>query len=202
MALKFERVFVRNLQSSNSDLRDFTPEIITEIIGETCKTEPKFRLEWGGEYLDFRLNEGRTYLIPERGSVSLLQNSAMVVPQNAKSFVSLAASASQFFVFEGPKGVNLLPINFFDVIQVVGSKDYPKMLSDLEKAKKVRTAKSTNVLSVSGQRFQFEDPDAVCIYGPVFYEADSLGTTMFVKLSKTIETMWTKSQLKDGQEES
>ena len=201
MALNFERVFGRKLVS-NPDLRDLTPKVLVEIIEKTRQTEPKFRLEWGGEYLDFRLNEERTYLIPERGSVSLLQDSKLVVPQDAESFVKLASSASQFHVFEGPNGADLLPVNFFGWIALISHKDYLRMISDLEKVGKVLVIKSINVLSVSEKRFQFKDSEAIQKCGNVLYEIDSLGTTMFAKLSKTIETMWTKSQLKDGREKN
>ena len=168
------------------------------MIEAIIKENVKFRLQWGGEYLDFRLNEPKDYIIPEKGSVSLLNSSKLIVPYTIKSFINLSKGASKFMVFGATLSKNISAI--FDCIGLVSYKDWSRMISDLEKEGKVITVKSLNVLSESGLRFSFKDSANIKVFGPSLYEFDSLGTTMFVELGDAIETLW--KTVKDAQEKS
>jgi len=209
MALRFERVYIRDLQKSETDFRDLSAkvvsEIITELYGSRSTQELEtvtFRLEWGGEYLDFRVG-GPDLLLPDEGSSQLLQNTEFVKIHTSKTFVELAKKASRMLVFEGAKKADICTLKFFDTVKVISSKAYLQMLLDLEKLGKVRLFKSTNILSISGQRFRFTDPTPIAQYGPGLYEVDSLGTNLFSHLSQAVEDMWRlETQVKDAENES
>ncbi len=174
MALKCEKIYV---------FKKPTKQIMTSL------ENVKFRLTWGGEYLDFRFNESKNYILPETGSTSLL-NKMTIRPYTIKLFIDLSKKASEFMVFGGKE------LQSADSVIIRWYIDYHRMIADLEEKGKIITGKSTNVLSISSLRFLFTDPENKKIFGSTFYEFDSLGTTMFTELSAAIEKLWVKDASK------
>lgn len=216
MALRFERVYIRELsETKDEDLRGFSPEIVTEILDLLSSVYPEpdeggppmFRIEWGGEFLNLRM-ASKEILVPYEGSARLFGSQKFMIPLTPAAFTFLAKDATKVMVFEGRRRTNLLTTNFFDTVRVIHYIDYIMMVSELEIKRKLTVHKSTNILSTSGLRFKFQDPADIAKYGAEPYEVDSLGTSIFAHISKTIEDMWRENcpdpstQVKDAPGES
>ena len=183
MAFRTERVYLSHSSPNKTEIKNVIEKIKEVYLGEV---EARFRIEWGGEYLDLRITEDNI-IIPDRGSRSIFSSSVFFTTYEPETLVKILKNATRFSVFEGPKQVDLTSFTFFDTIKILRYKDYPRMICDLEKAGKVIVTTSNNLLSVSGKVFRFLNHSK---YGVIYYEVDSIGTSIFKDLTEDIEKMW------------
>jgi hypothetical protein len=196
MALKFEKVY----QASKLDLNLFLEvslilrkKILEELKKDEDIKQPIIRLNWGAEYVDFSISDPRReYLFPQEGTTKGFQMTG-VKEYKLREFHKLMSNCTRIQLFE--KDLNLELGKYFDKAKIFHYKDYPRMITDLEEEKCVETIKSQNIMTVDGRRFKVTKKGESLVPGlerHCFFEVDSLGTSMFIEMSKNIENLWLK----------
>ena len=211
MAWRFENVYERNIKVRGLDPSKL--KVIIKVVEPFSEhpRPPKFRLNWGAEYGEFLLKGGS--LLPTQGTNAVIDRKMVLArPYSPEQFSKLATSCNSLQLLErDASGLSFLTKNdYFDLVKIVSSKDYPKMVEDLEKEGYLKIIPSQNYLATDPRRFKLA-PKSVDIteslreYGDTYYEIDSLGTTFFSQMSLSIEELWrlvVKTQLKDSSAEN
>ena len=196
MALKFEKVY----QASKIELQSFLEvslilrkKILDELEKDENIIQPFIRLNWGAEYVDFSISDPRReYLFPQEGTTNGLSRTE-IKERRLRDFHGLMSTCTSIQLFE--KDMDLELGKYFDKAKIFHYKDYPRMISDLEKEGCVETIKSQNIMTVDGRRFKVTKKGKSLVPGlerHCYFEVDSLGTSMFIEMSKNIENLWHK----------
>jgi len=207
MAWRFENVYERDVKVRGLDPSKL--KVIIKVVEpfSGCQRPPKFRLNWGAEYGEFFLKGG--VLLPTLGTNVVIDRKMVSVrPYSPEEFSKLASGCDVLQLLERDASeLKFLTKNdYFDLVRVISSKDYPKMVEDLEKEGYLSIISSQNYLATDPRRFQLS-PKAVGIlsnlreYSGTYYEMDSLGTSFFSHMNDGIEELWklvVKTQLKDS----
>ncbi len=175
-------------------------EIPIKEISNTIPYSEWMSLFWEGQFFVFEYEGGFVHPINGSADIVGIGKDYRVQPKSydLKEFVSLLQTCSKSLICF-PDGFQVNPLEFRSV-KIIRHKDYPKMITDLEKSNYIATNKSKNILSTDGRAFKLLstiEEDYLKEYVGKEYEVDCLGTAFCKIMSDDIEKFYKTHCLKN-----
>lgn len=182
-------------------IRNCTSELLEEDLIKILDISKNIKLVWPDEkYIEFKYAKNSEFFNPEcgfypqNGSWEILGINVEVKKYSLKEFLVLCKSSEKIIALDIDTSNIGLCNELFQNSNVTWYTDYSQLVSFLEKNGYLTTYITENWLSVDGRKFKLNKKSSDTIkllknYNS-FYEVDSLGTTLFIELTKTLELLY------------
>ena len=168
--------------------------VIKNVINTIPSTE-EIVLFWGAQFVSFEYEEDLVHPIKSSFGIIGSGYEIRLKSYTLNEFESLLKTCSKFyFCFDNSFKV---PPTLFSNIKIIKYKDFPKMITELEKVDILTTAKSNNVLRTDERNFKLCSEAEKYVHIPDKYmdreyEVDCLGSNFCLTLSGKIEILYKK----------
>lgn len=197
-------------------IRDVKEELTEETLLQITEISPHLKLVWESGEVEFNYAKpsGDPYspkgFYPSTGTWDILgcyeegfSHKESIIPTNTveiktytnEEFIKLCGTAVSLVALDADTSRVGLCNELFQKSDVTWYTDYSKLISFLEEKKYLSTIKSENWLSIDERKFKINQKAVKIIpllgdYSQVYYEVDSLGTSLFKEFTNLMEVLY------------